>query len=248
MQIAPYIDNPFAQKYTKKYQEWWNNYSDAFVNTHILLKKQNHSLLQRHTINNDVIPYLEISALYRKANNGLLILNCNPSGTDVSYYTAHPEKNNGDVFFYDKMNKNSYFKAAEDISYKVGVGDNYAMIDLFPIVKQQQAVLREAYDKRAQYGLEKAFEELLDIFREAVFDIAPKVIICANAFVTGLIANGTIDSAFSYDNNGIFYNINCNGHKTVVFGGGMIAGGNQMDKESKKRLFRDVNNYRIQHP
>ena len=96
----------------------------------------------------DAIPCIEISPLYREAKDGILFVNCNPSGTDYEYYRDH-NTSHADCFYYGEHRlNNSYFNAAEAFATAVGINnDNFAMIDVFPIVIQNQAVLKEAYKK-----------------------------------------------------------------------------------------------------
>ena len=97
--------------------------------------------LLKYNCDRNSIPYMEITPLYREANNGLLFVNCNPSGTDYAYYRDNNSKPATDFFYYDKL-KNNYFNATEEFAKSVGgeVFENYAMIDVFPIVMQNQAV------------------------------------------------------------------------------------------------------------
>lgn len=120
--------------------------------------------------------------------------------------------------------------------------ENYAMIDVFPIVMQNQAVLKKAF-KKENGKLRDAFNKLIDLFLDSIEQIKPKVVIVTNAFVKDLFINGFGERVCVVpDEEKVCYNIKIqgNGFATTVFCGGMIAGGHQMDTEGKKRLIRDV--------
>lgn len=250
MNLLPLEKNKFANNKLKQYKDWWEQYHDSFLNGGIEVNKQYFPLLQRDyaedsqlskcSCGRNSIPYMEITPLYREANDGLLFVNCNPSGTDYSYYK---EKNNEpptDFFYYDKLD-NTYFNATEEFAKAVGMSENYAMIDVFPIVMQNQAVLKKAF-KEENEKRRDAFNKLIDLFLDSIEQIKPKVVIVTNAFVKDLFINGFDERVCVVpDEEKVCYNIKIQERfATTVFCGGMIAGGHQMDTESKKRLIRDV--------
>ena len=129
------------------------------------------------------------------------------------------------------------------------------MIDVFPIVIQNQAALKQAYIK-AKDKRKEAFDILIKRFIVSIECIQPKVIIVTNAFVKDLIRfipdennKNKIDIRIKSitvtpDSEKVCYYLTTpSGFNTTVFCGGMIAGGHQMDTESKQRLVRDVRNY-----
>lgn len=256
-------------------QRWWNNYKEVFVKggiaTKIIFNKEEVPLLQRFYVhepqlkdgssfNKESIPFLEITSLYRVAKNGLLFVNCNPSGTDYSFY-GKKNPYSSEVFYYYN-DKNDYFKAVKLFServYEEGF-TNYAMIDVFPLVMQNQAVLKKAYITAitgSDGGLKDAFKSLINIFIGIIEQIQPKVIIVTNAFVKELFRNNPEENkrkkqdirmegitVSSMDENYVCYHVTTrNGFQTTVFCGGMIAGGHQMDTESKERLIREVRRF-----
>ena len=165
----------------------------------------------------------------------MLFVNCNPSGTDYDYYDTNNDKGNN-FFYYDKTD-NTYFKSTDEFYRALGLtDDNYAMIDLFPIVTKEQAVLKNAYEKNR-----KLFAPLIDIFVEAVEELQPRVIVVTNAFVRDVLAEKK--TMFKENPIEVCYEMTTKKLKTVAFCGGMIAGSHQMDVESKKRLIRDVRTY-----
>lgn len=265
MHLLPLDQNPLAKDTFERYKVWWSTHKSLFIDQKI--GKDNTPLIQRLFAKNsskwqnsdcplDAIPYIEISPLYRKAKDGILFVNCNPSGTDYEYYREH-NTNHADCFYYGEQKpNNSYFNSAGTFATAVGIkNDNYAMIDIFPIVIQNQAVLKEAY-KNAQGEQRKAFNELLDYFLDNISQIQPSVIVATNAFVKDLFTSddqkahpfslrnlSRLDD-FEKKDDLVYYRIVIKGIETNLFCGGMIAGGHQMDTESKSRLIRDVKCFR----
>lgn len=252
LKILELKNNVFAEHKLNQYKDWWKQYCKEFLGQKVVVDGKNcHSLqreyadnsqLSKYKCNSDSIPYIEITPLYRKAKDGLLFVNCNPSGTDYPYYQKHNGASPTDFFYYDRPD-NTYFNAV--VEFANGVGGkgfgNFAMIDVFPIVIQNQAVLKKAFGD-ATGDLKEAFDKLIEFFLDSIRQIKPKVVIVTNAFVKDLFEkkfDGRIDAV--HDDNNVCYHIEIDNFKTTVFCGGMIAGGHQMDTESKKRLIRDVN-------
>ncbi len=241
----------FANAKLEEYKSWWGEYKNEFLGHSVIVKEKNCPLLQREYVAQSrlkicgcqraSIPCVEITPLYREAKDGLLFVNCNPSGTDYPYYQKCNGTSLEDVLCYDKPD-NTYFKAVEEFAEKIGGKGfgNYAMIDVFPIVMQNQAVLKKAYGD-AKGRLKDAFDELIESFLDLIIQIEPKVVIVTNAFVKDLFVNkfnGRI--RVKHDEKDVCYHLGIKKFETTVFCGGMIAGGHQMDTESKKRLIRDV--------
>ena len=266
-------------------EKWWKDYRAFFEKQKITINtKQNQEsfLLQRDNADDqrlkasgcdrESIPFLEVTPLYRKAEGGLLFVNCNPSGTDYSFYrnnNADPPK---EIFYYDRGvgsesdGENDYFKAVREFSEKVcekGFG-NYAMIDAFPLVMQNQAVLKKAYIDAVVLGRDnpkraEAFKALIKLFIQTIESINPKVIIITNAFVKGLFRNNPdekngnklnirlsedIVTVDPMDKDFVCYKIKTSHNfESTVFCGGMIAGGHQMDTDSRERLIRDIKRF-----
>ena len=256
-------------------EAWWQTYRTEFVNTPMqglpLVQREyadpaynaNAKLSTLKMCPIDVIPYIEITPLYRKLDPnipGILFVNCNPSGTDYKHYRDFYQRNVNtctDFFLYDKED-NSYFNEAKKFAKTAGVSlnesnleGNYAMIDIFPIVIQNQAVLKEAYYNATDKRRRDAFNGLLRIFVRNVYNIKPKVIVATNAFVKNLL---TSDDDYSLGKLGLLkatyegdefvrYRLKINDFTTTLFCGGMIAGGHRMDTESRKRLERDVKHF-----
>ena len=256
-----------------KLEAWWQDFKSEFVGKTIQLGKNQLGLplVQREYANQNVnpnakqsilkgcpvnaIPYIEITPLYRSLvpdKPGILFVNCNPSGTDYKQNGSNTQ----DIFVYDKED-NSYFNAAKKFAKDAGVSinesnldGNYAMIDIFPLVIQNQAVLKEAY-YNATEDRRKAFTELLNIFVDNVLQIKPKVIVATNAFVKDLLTSdkdyslkklNLLNSTYEGDKF-VRYKIEIQGFTSTLFCGGMIAGGHQMDTESRNRLNRDVRHF-----
>ena len=157
MTLLPLMHNSFATNCIHNLLNWWNNYGNEFVGQKVIMNVKHNltsPLLQREYANTsqlsgcsrDAIPYLEITPLYKEAKDGLLFVNCNPSGTDYSYYKKKNSNPSNDIFYYDKPG-NTYFDAVMGFAEAIyGVGfDNFAMIDAFPIVMQNQAVVKKAF-------------------------------------------------------------------------------------------------------
>ena len=243
--------NVFADNKLNQYKDWWKQYGKEFLGQKVVVDGKNCHLLQREYADNsqlskynckrDSIPYIEITPLYREAKDGLLFVNCNPSGTDYPYYQKHNGASPTDFFYYDRPD-NTYFNAV--VEFADGVGGkgfgNFAMIDVFPIVIQNQAVLKKTFGD-ATGDLKKAFDKLIEFFLDSILQIKPKVVIVTNAFVKDLFVNkfnGMI--RVKHDEKNVCYYIGIKNFETTVFCGGMIAGGHPMDSESRKRLERDV--------
>lgn len=257
MKLLELEQNKIAKKILNLYSVWWKCYGDKFK------KNKDYPLLQREyaeksqlkkMCDNKFIPYIEITPLYRKASGGLLFVNCNPSGTDYNYYKEKNSNTPTDCLYYEDSN-NRYFKEVERFAKNVGGDDfeNFAMIDVFPIVLQNQGYLKKAFTKSIKEnnsGMGEAFKCLINIFLKIVVIIEPKIVVVTNAFVKNLITNdfknlGLVE--INADDENVCYNVKIkkkNGYfETTVFCGGMIAGGHQMDTESKKRLVRDVKRF-----
>ena len=154
MKLQPLNLNPFAQGIKDELTAWWNAFGGDFIGQTIqLTKDSSFPLLQKeyavsqgklpHDTNVN-IPYLEVTPLYTKAQHGALFVNCNPSGTDYSYYRTY-NQNNDCCFYYGEFNPNNpYFQESEKFAQEVGA-QSFAMIDVFPLVMQNQAVLKKAF-------------------------------------------------------------------------------------------------------
>ena len=266
-----------------KLKKWWQDYQGQFVKQKIQLGKNLPELplvqreyadpnvnsnAKRSTLKGcpvDAIPYIEITSLYRPLDPsipGILFVNCNPSGTDYQYYNDYYMKNGktrSGFVLYNKVD-NTYFNAAKEFAKKAGVSlnesnldGNYAMIDVFPIVIQNQAVLKKAYNE-AEGRQKEAFERLLEVFIYNVVQIKPKVIVATNAFVKDLLTSethprslvnlGLLNATYEGDDL-VRYKISIkqSDFEATLFCGGMIAGGHQMDTESRARLYRDVRHF-----
>lgn len=259
MKLQPLILNPFAQGVKSELTAWWNIFGSYFIGKTIQLTKGSSlPLLQKeyaisqgklpHDTNVN-IPYLEITPLYTNAKHGALFVNCNPSGTDYNYYETN-NQNNDVCFYYGEFNPdNPYFQESEKFALEVGV-KSFAMIDVFPLVMQNQAVMKKAfYDAYSIHNnLETAFDELLSIFIKNIEYIEPEFIVVTNAFVKDLFIKDSspmrkLLTSFHEDKNKVCYDIGIGNFKTTLFCGGMIAGGHRMDTESRKRLTRDVRHF-----
>lgn len=221
----------FAREYLERYKKCWETWSSEI--------NQN-TLFQRCFRNQQSIPLFEISNFFRKPSEErieVLFVNCNPSGTDNGYYEKMNTK--GDDFFYYDNPKNPYHKSVDDFYRDLGLEDeNYAMIDLFPVVTQEQEVLVKACKSYPAF-----FDSLIEIFVDAVVELNPKVIVVTNAFVREALKKEKSKFSFTENDEEGYYVMKANGLDNVAFCGGMIAGKHQMDVESKKRLIRDVKNY-----
>ena len=187
-------------------------------------------------------------------------MNCNPSGTDYDYYRDYNQKEEPFFYYGELRPENTHFQAVMTFTERVGARAGkkdlpFAMIDVFPIVIQNQAVLKSAYKEETKRN---AFNGLLKIFLETIKSIHPAVIIATNAFVKDLFTDegtkqpyslralGLLDS-FVPNTDEVCYDIKVKEEKTRLYCGGMIAGGHQMDTESKSRLIRDVALYLSKH-
>jgi hypothetical protein len=258
MELLSLDQNVLAQNVKSTLTSWWNSFSGDFIGQAIQLKNSSFPLLQKEyavsqgklphntTVN---IPYLEISPLYKNAKHGALFVNCNPSGTDYSYYRTY-NKNNNVCFYYGEFKKkNPYFQECEKFAQEVGV-QQFAMIDVFPLVMQNQAVLKKAFkDAYATHNnQETAFDELLKSFLNTIECIEPEFIVVTNAFVKDLFTKENYQlhkllTSFHEDKDRVCYDIGIGQLKTTLFCGGMIAGGHRMDTESRRRLTRDVRHF-----
>lgn len=246
----------FADNVFKRYQKWWDLYMNEFLGKTIQIGKETLPLLQREYVlskgllsqaNSITIPCIEIDLFYRIAKDGILFVNCNPSGTDYNYYQGSNTNLPTDFFFYSKPD-NPYFNASDEFAKAAGAQNNYAIINTFPIVLKEQAVLKKAVYDAYNYNNSRipAFDELFDILLDTIVKIQPRVVVATNAFVKDLFINKIsplhqkIKCRPNKDPDKICYDIEIGAFKTTLFCGGMIAGGHQMDTESKKRLIRDV--------
>ncbi len=266
MKLQPLNLNPFAQSVKSDLTAWWNSYGGDFVKQTIkLTKNTSFPLLQREyavsqgklpqNYNEKVIPFLEITPLYTNTKKGVLFVNCNPSGTDYSYYDKH-NKAQDDCFYYGEFNPgNPYFQECEKFTQEVGA-QSFAMIDVFPLVMQNQAIMKKAfYEAYSTQNRKNAFDALLGLFLKNIESIQPEIIVVTNAFVKDLFIEKTsplhklltgFDDKKKKDR--VCYDIGIGQLKTTLFCGGMIAGGHRMDTESRNRLTRDVRHFRSHTP
>lgn len=256
------------------YEDWWSRNSSAFEKQTVKVDGEMRPLIQReyapkyaneklkkHNCKDINIPLIEITPYYKEAEDGLLFVNCNPSGTDYKYYVGHNNTPPNDFYIYDNQD-NSYFNKTREFANKAEA-DKFAMIDVFPLVIQNQAVLKtaisEAYSDQKPEPRWTAFYEMMELFIKNVVEIKPKVIVATNAFVKDLFTCDDEDHPYSFPNQGllnyiyqgddlVYYKIAIprQGHddfEAFLFCGGMIAGGHQMDTQSKARLIRDVKHF-----
>ena len=95
---------------------------------------------------------------------------------------------------------------------------------------------------------------MLEVFIYNVVQIKPKVIVATNAFVKDLLTSethprslvnlGLLNATYEGDDL-VRYKISIkqSDFEATLFCGGMIAGGHQMDTESRARLYRDVRHF-----
>ena len=271
MSLQPFAQNDFAKNVFSNYRKWWDKYANLFIGQEI--GKDKLPLVQREFAKDlpkrkeidyplEAIPYIEITPLYRRiAKDGILFVNCNPSGTDYDYYLSVYSGTPIDCIYYNNP-KNDYFKEIEKFvdnveryaNKGVHVGNNYAMIDVFPLVIQEQSILKKAFIgafKKDPLNLKQAFMALLEEFCKNIVEIKPRVIVVTNAFVKDLFIGfdekrkytlrwlNYLDDFHEVENK-VCYTFKIRGFETTLFCGGMIAGGYRMDTESRKRLERDV--------
>lgn len=218
------------------------------------------TLFQREVMSNQTIPYLELCSSFHERidseNKLILFVSCNPSGRDEDYYAAN---NSSRDFFCYYNRADSIYNQVDDFIRVLGLtGVEFAMADVFPIVKSKQKDLEVIWEnelKKSRAPVSNPFLELTNMFKEVVCEIRPTVIVAINAFVSGLFKDGFLsdntpkppklinDSYYdlSYYQNNQFFN-------TVAFCGGMLTGQHAMDIHSRMRLMRDVRDYLNSHP
>jgi hypothetical protein len=185
------------------------------------------------------IPLLEInSTLSVTPPIDLLVVNCNPSGTDYNYYTSQTPC---DVMVYSKIKGNPYLEWGK----KLLPNKKVVMADICQIVCQNQEIIREAIKKH-----KVLFQEMYNIFWQLVCELSPKVIVVTNAYVRDIIVSQKFLSRpewinITSDDANVRYILRCPEHdqEVVLLCGGMIAGAHQMDKDSRRRLERDIKAY-----
>ena len=244
----PLSANTLAKNYINEFDSWWRQYGSSIP----------HAILQRYSsgVTNNQIPCLEISSSFKDISSEqirVLFVNCNPSGSDESYYMAHSQSVGinkvagfNDFFYYD--NQDSHYDACMRFVNELFKGDkhDFAMIDVFPLVKKDQSTIKQKWlIKNKSQDLINAFDRLRSLFKQIVFDIKPTVIIVSNAFASSLFEQGYLtDSIPTPSTTGAYYlNVEFNGYETVAFCGGMLTGQHTMDRFSRERLIRDVRDY-----
>ena len=182
------------------------------------------------------IPLLEInSTLSVTPPIDLLVVNCNPSGTDYDYYSSQKPS---DVMIYNKIKGNPYLEWGK----KLLPNKKVALADVFPIVCQNQDRIKEAVKMH-----NALFQELYDIFWQLVCELSPKAMVITNAYVRDLIVSEKSLSlpkrvTITPDDANVRYILQCPEHhrEIILLGGGMIAGAHQMDKDSRRRFEKDI--------
>lgn len=193
----------------------------------------------RVPVNPNSIPLFELNWTIEDATPpvDLLMVNCNPAGTDYKYYNA--KKQNDDICCYD-CPENKYLTWGSNLVSRKSM----ACIDVFPVVCSRQDILKHAIAKEV-----KLFQGLLSIFWNLVFDLDPNLIAVTNAFA-GRILSGE-DGLQSDNHPGIVFDAQkvCysvafpNGRMVPMICGGMIAGRHQMDSHSRMRFERDIKQF-----
>ena len=240
----------FLNKYKKIYENYLSKHKSELDKIYI----KGYSIFQRVNIQNGLIsssklkgcpitniPLLEInSTLSVTPPIDLLVVNCNPSGTDYNYYISQTPC---DVMVYSKIKGNPYLEWGK----KLLPNKKVVMADICQIVCQNQEIIREAIKDKKYNAL---FQELYDIFWQLVCELSPKVLVVTNAFVRDIIVSQKFLSrpkgvTIISDDDNVRYILRCSEHKReiILLCGGMIAGAHQMDKDSRRRLERDIKTY-----
>lgn len=150
-------------------------------------------LFQRQLVSNQTVPLKDKSIhperipLFELNNTigsvappiDLLVVNCNPAGTDYRYYNGH--QLTGDIGIYDNPH-NKYLRWGAELFPQKQV----ATIDVFPIVCQKQDLIKKAAATEIDL-----FSELLGYFWELVWDLHPRALVVTNAFVKKILSGET---------------------------------------------------------
>ena len=246
------MDTPFStgnkllSDFLDEYKNWWGKYHKTITDS---------IELERDATKNDYIPYLELYPSFQIPSSSpkVLFVSCNPSGKDLSYYVdKHDDPNNiivgfPDFFYYDKPILSSSCKTFISDLQIPSITD-FAMIDVFPIVKSSQKGIEKAWERvrNKENTLHGAFTALFDIFQRIVLRIKPDVIIIPNAFIGTLFESGVLSSktvivdltsfVLEYQDN------NSTTFRTTAFASSMLSGG-RIDRYSYARLVKEVKNY-----
>lgn len=236
-------NNPLALDYKKKYEDWFRGFQRLPCYNNVKGK-----LFQREFLIKQSIPYLELCSSFHDRTQTehqlILFVSCNPSGRDEDYYAAN--NSSQDVFCYYNR-ADSIYNQVDDFIRVLGMtGVEFAMADVFPIVRSAQDDLKDAWKK---YKVDLL--PLTKLFKAVVCEIQPTVIVAINAFVSGLFKDGFLSDNSSQPLtlvNDSYYDLSYNtSFSTVAFCGGMLTGQHAMDIHSRMRLIRDVRDYLISH-
>ena len=240
----PIDNNPLARNYKREYKKWLSDFRKTPYFPVI-----EDTLFQRKVRKNAFIPYLELCSSFHKRTQPdhklILFVSCNPSGREEAYY-GQRNLTQDDFCYYDQAD--SIYNQIEDFVSVLGLtGVDFAMADVFPIVRSDQDVLKKAWKNKKVDLL-----PLTSLFKNVVCEIQPTVIVSINAFVTSLFGEGKLSNNTPTPvsiKGDLYYKLSYDkGFETVAFCGGMLTGKHAMDKHSKLRLIHDVHEYLISHP
>lgn len=206
----------------------------------------------------------EIPSLYPELkNNALLFVGINPSCPD-SKLKKRLQKMNSDLTpeEFKALNSSSiedkkeviknerniakgrygdidepyqYFKPFKEISKEMGL--EWEHIDVFRTIAKTQSELKDILDISSNgknicdFGLKQ-----VDIFKELLETLEPKIIVVQNALARDIIQNEYDIGNSNWNENEGFHTIGLNGKEIPIFFSGMLSGRRRLDKGSEKRL------------
>lgn len=194
------------------------------------------------------IPLVEIYELKDNLSDGILIVGMNPSGADKSHY----EQNNrgGDLVYVYEDIKTGYFQAIERFIVEVQNGGpltaiSYSVLDVFGIVQKTQEKLQDDFlqDHHSLF-----YDDMINLFFDAIVRLRPKVIVVANAFFRRLFMEHfatkvTHSPSVTYGGYDITIKASNGECCTHVFFSSMLSGSHALDCGSRENLAWMVRNY-----
>ncbi len=125
----------------------------------------------------DILKVIELSG-FKKIENGLLVVGCNPSGDDEQYCL-----DNNNIWYDKETDKSGYIGEIKKFAQSTGFSENYTRIDTFCIKQLKQKDLEKDIKKEET----DFYKDMFNIFVGTVIKLKPTIIVFANAFISNLI-------------------------------------------------------------
>ncbi len=186
-------------------------------------------------------------------SNCLVVVGCNPAYNKDSLANflkdTEFEKSNFDEFYnwnraksefekycedsvkierYAQKRRNEYFKIYNKFANELNISIEF--LDMFLYRDSDQSKIKKMVQDK--HGVLTEFgKKQIELFKEILLLVNPKILLVANAFVCDIITENKNDFNLKVDNKVYYFN------ETPVFLSSMLTGRRALDKYSRERLF-----------